>query len=116
MSKNLEAEVKNLKEQQRLMREQLEWLKLLLQVQGVNGPWVSPQVAATAIGRSRDRIILDIQTAEEWRTMLGKSWNLVYGKHYRNDQGMDAKQATWKVNLLEYYEFTLIPPDQLKVA
>lgn len=116
MSKNLQAEVNELRAEQLSMREQLEWMRLLLKVQGVEGPWVSPAVAGQATGRSRDRVLQDIAIAEEWRNLHGKNWDLVYGKHYRNDQSPDARQATWKVNLLEYAEFTRIPPDQLRVA
>ncbi|MEP0911673.1 protein kinase [Leptolyngbya sp. GB1-A1] len=50
-----------------------------------------------------------------WR-IKGRKWNLVYGVHYRNDQGINSEQPTWKVHLGEYYEFTKIPPDQLKAG
>ncbi|MBD2156293.1 hypothetical protein [Leptolyngbya sp. FACHB-16] len=114
--KELHEQISTLQQQQQLMMEQLSWMRLVLKMAGVDGPWVTPQIAAAATGRSRDRIMRDIETAEEWRTAKGKKWNMVYGVHYRNDQGIDASQATWKVHLLEYYEFTKVPPDQIKVA
>lgn len=110
---DLKEEIATLKQEQRVMLEQLSWMRMVLKMVGVDGPWVSPQVAGIATGRSRDRVMQDIEIAEMWRTQKGRNWNMVYGTHYRNDQGMDATQATWKVHLLEYGEFTKIPPDQL---
>lgn len=96
-------------------REEINWMRLVLKQAGVDGPWVSPQVAAIATGRSRIRVMQDIEAAEAWR-IKGRKWNLVYGVHYRNDQGINSEQPTWKVHLGEYYEFTKIPPDQLKAG
>ncbi len=107
--------IETLKLEIQTQREELNWMRLVLKQAGVNGPWVSPQVAAFATGRSRDRVMQDIETAEAWR-IKGRKWNLVYGVHYRNDQGVDATQPSWKVHLSEYYEFTKIPPDQLKAS
>lgn len=114
--KDLHEEVAQLKQQLQLVNEQINWMRLVVKMAGVDGPWVSPQVAGIATGRSRFRVMADIETAEEWRTQRGKNWNMVYGVHYRNDQGQDSAVAAWKVHLIEYYEFTKIPPDQLRVA
>lgn len=111
----MERAIAQLKEQQKLLAEQVEWMRLCLKMVGVEGPWVSPQVAGMATGRSRDRVLADIQMAEEWRCH-GRKWHLTYGKHYRNDQTPTATQPTWKVHLLEYAEFCKVPPDQIRVA
>lgn len=110
----LQKKLDALEQNNQIVVQELKWMKLVLKMVGVDGVWVSPEVAATAVGRSRDRVMGDIETAERWRHVKGKNWNLVYGVHYRNDQRQDSKQASWKVNLTEYYEFTKIPPDQLK--
>ena len=116
MAKELEQELANLKQQLQLLSEQVDWMKLVVKMAGVDGPWVSPQIVGAAIGRSSERIRQDIQTAEEWRAR-GKKWHLVYGVHYRNDQAVNASQATWKVHLPKYYEFVVaVPPDQLRVS
>ena len=109
----IRRELTQLQQQQKMLEEQVNWMRSVIQSAGFDGPWVSPTLAGLATGRSCDRVMSDIKTAEQWRTERGKPWNLVYGEHYRNDQSSDSYKATWKVNVAKYAEFTKIPPDQL---
>lgn len=93
---------------------QLRWMALIIRAAGVNGPWVLPRLAGAVTGRSYDRVMADIDTAEHWRCVKRRQWNMIYGIHYRDDRSPTAKQPTWKINLPEYIEFIKIPPEQLK--
>lgn len=112
----LEKQLAELKQQHQLVNEQLEWLRMVVRMVGIDGPWVTPQVAGKLLGRSRERVMADINLAETLRTNNRQQTDFIYGTHYRNDQTHDSGQPTWKVHLLKYAEYTTIPPDQIKVA
>lgn len=91
-------------------------MRMIVGTVGIDGPWVSPAIAGTVFGRSRERVMADINLAEQLRNGKKQQVNFIYGVHYRNDQTHDSGQPTWKVNLLKYSEYTRIPPDQIRVA
>lgn len=94
-----------------LLETNLQYLNRSLRAYGLPiGLWLSPSKAAIVLGISGDRIKREIQRAEQQRA-TGKKGDLVYGKHYRNDQDPEAIDPTWKVNIIEFSEFLKIPPD-----
>ena len=104
-----------------VLRQELEtvlaeqkWMREILALQGVVGPWLTPNETARVTGRGRDAIMRDINTAEEKRA-LEQKWPLKYAVGYRNDGDPSKGNNTWKINLPEYQKFIAIPPDQLGV-
>jgi hypothetical protein len=109
----LEAELNSVKAELTFLRAQQDFVTNALRVMfGVSGVWMSPQKASAFLGWSRDRIVDEIRLAERCRA-LGHNWHVQYGVHYRNDQSAEASEATWKVNVQEFYKLTQIPPDQI---
>jgi hypothetical protein len=112
-SSKIETELNSVKAELTFLRAQQEFVANALRVMfGVSGIWMSPQKASAFIGWSRDRIVDEIKLAERCRA-LGHTWHVQYGVHYRNDQTAQATEATWKVNVQEFFGLTQIPPDQI---
>lgn len=91
-----------------------QWVRQVLEVQGIKGPWLSPTKAALLIGVSRDRIMDEIKATEVLRTR-GKKGDLIYGVHYRNIANIhdpDVETSTWQVHLVKLIEIMAIPPEQ----
>ncbi len=107
----LAAEIEQLKAEQ-------QWMKQVLETQGVKGPWLSPPKAAPLLGISHDRIMSELEAAESLRA-LGKRSDLIYGIHYRNIANVhnpETKYSTWQVHLVKLSEILMIPPDQRRLA
>lgn len=92
----------------------LKWVQRVLEAYGIRGVWFSPAKAAALLGISRDRIMTEIDNAEEMRA-LNKRGDLIYGTHYRNIQDPNSENATWQVHVIKFEEMLAIPPDQRKV-
>lgn len=88
------------------------WIRQMLEAFGLEGPWLSPAKAATALGLSRDRIMDEIELAEQYR-IKNKRGDVVYGRHYRNIQNpLTSVKAAWQVNVVEFQKVLEIPPDE----
>lgn len=107
--------VQGLERQIALITQENEWHRAALRVYGIEGVWVSPEQAGKLLGSSRDRVKTDIDLAEDMR-LQGKTGDMVYGTHYRNDQSPTASQPTWKINIVEYAKLLKIPPDQRRLG
>jgi hypothetical protein len=95
-----------------------EWMKQLLETQGIKGPWLSPAKAAAIIGVSRDRIMDEIEAAEKLR-VKGKKGDVFYGIHYRNIANIhdpSIESSTWQVHFVKFAEVLAIPPDQRNIS
>lgn len=79
------------------VEQQIQWMRRILEVHGVSGPWLSPQKAADLLGVSRSLIVERIKSAES-----GRANGLTYGEHYRNIAAQDASEPTWQVHLLNF--------------
>lgn len=107
----------NTKELVLQLQADVEWMRSLLEAQGVNGPWLTPNEAAAILGISRDRIMDEIDAAEYARINRKKS-DLTYGEHYFNAQNPhDTKiqRPTWKVHLQKFGAVLKLPPDQRRI-
>lgn len=107
------SELTALRRELKAIAAEQEWMRSLLAANGIEGPWMSPQQAATALGKGRSAVMDDIKMAESKR-IAKQRWPMRYGKHYRND-GKQEKPC-WKICLPKYQEFVNIPPDQLPAA
>jgi|GEM_PF-849605 len=95
--------------------ETIAWMRQVLATQQIDGPWVSPDVAATLLCVSRHRVMNEIQSAEVQRANR-QSGDLAYGQHYRNVQDPIASRPTWQVNFVEFKKILDIPPDRRKFS
>lgn len=111
----LQQQVELLAQQQAQTNERVTWIERVFEAYGVKGLWLSPAKAALLLGISRDRIMAEIERAEDMRA-LGKRGDLVYGKHYRNIQELGAEQPTWQVHVAKFDQVLSIPPDQRKIG
>jgi hypothetical protein len=95
-----------------LMEARLLWFETIFKsLIGVSGPWLSPAKAGVLLGVSRDRIMDEINLAEQ-RRASAKQWDVVYGTHYRTIQGLDSEAPTWQVNVQAFETILNCPPDQ----
>jgi hypothetical protein len=98
-----------------LLDARLDWFeKIFKSLVGVSGPWLSPAKAGTLLGISRDRIMDEINLAEQMRAS-SKRWDVVYGTHYRTIQGLDSEAPTWQINVQAFEQILNCPPDQRPV-
>ena len=103
--------------EQRLARleAQQKWVSRVLEAYGIRGVWLSPAKAAALLGVGRDRIIAEIERAEQARVLKRPS-DRRYGQDYRNVQDpADSEKPTWKVNITGFDRILAIPPDERKV-
>lgn len=94
-----------------------QWMRQVLEVQGIKGPWLSPAKAALLIGVSRDRVMDEIHASESLRAK-GKKGDITYGIHYRdiiNIHDREVESSTWQVHIVRFAEIMAIPPNQRKV-
>ena len=74
-------------------------------------PWLSPAESAKILGLSRDRLIAEIQLAEQAR--LGRRKHpFIYGKHYRNIADANGNRPTWQLNPGQAEHYFRLPPEQ----
>lgn len=92
-----------------------QWVERIFEAYGVRGLWLSPGQAAPLLGISRDRIMTEIDRAEQRRISGGRG-DLTYGIHYRNIQDPDAGKAAWQVHVAKFDEVLVIPPDRRRVG
>jgi len=97
-----------------ILEAQQQWVNQVLGTYGIRGSWLSPAKAAELLGISRDRIMAEIDRAENMRA-LGKRGDLIYGVQYRNIQDPEVEQPTWQVHVIEFGYVLTIPPDQRKI-
>lgn len=97
------------------LETELQWMRQMLELCGIRGPWFSPQKTSALLGISRSRVMLEIEMAEK-RRALNKPSDAVYGVHYRNIQHpTESIHATWQVNIFEFDKLLSIPPDARKL-
>jgi|SRR5579885_2574366 len=95
-----------------VLEAELEWFKRMFKsLVGVSGPWLSPAKAGALLGVSRDRIMDEINLAEQMRAS-NKRWDVVYGTHYRTIQGLESEAPTWQINVQAFEQILNCPPDQ----
>lgn len=103
--------------EQRLERLEIQhkWVARVLEAYGIRGVWLSPAKAAPLLGVGRDRIVAEIERAEQARA-LGQPSDLRYGHDYRNIQDPAlSEKATWQVNVTGFDRVLAIPPDERKI-
>jgi hypothetical protein len=109
---DLHHQFQQLQQRHNLLEAELNWFKQIFKsLVGVSGPWLSPVKAGMLLGASRDRIMGEIRRAEQMRAS-GKSWDVVYGVHYRTIQDLDSEAPTWQVNVMALEAVLNYPPDQ----
>jgi hypothetical protein len=104
----------NTKELVLQLQADIAWMRGILEAQGVNGPWLTPNEVASILGISRDRIMDEINAAEYARINRKKS-DLTYGEHYRNVQNphdTKIKRPTWQVHLQKFGQIIKLPPEK----
>lgn len=112
---DLLAEIEALKLKYAQIEERQRWVERVFETYGIKGLWLSPAKAAPLLGISRDRIMTEIERAEQLR-VTQKPCDLSYGTHYRNIQDPDVGQATWQVHVANFDQILAIPPEQRKVG
>ncbi|MDA0267517.1 MAG: hypothetical protein O2890_04230 [Cyanobacteria bacterium] len=103
--------------EQRLARveNQQLWMNRVLESYGIRGTWLSPAKAAPLLGVGRDRIVAEVERAEQAR-VLGQPSDLRYGHDYRNVQDPAlSEKPTWQINVTGFDRVLAIPPDERKV-
>jgi hypothetical protein len=109
---DLHKELQHLQTRSNVLEAELEWFKKIFKsLVGVSGPWLSPAKAGALLGVSRDRIMDEINLAEQMRASA-KRWDVVYGTHYRTIQGLDSEAPTWQINVQAFEQILNCPPDQ----
>lgn len=112
---DLLAEIELLKLKHAQLEERQRWVERVFETYGIKGLWLSPAKAAPLLGISRDRIMGEIERAEQLRA-ANKSCDLTYGLHYRNIQDPDVSLATWQVHVANFDQILSIPPEQRQVG
>jgi crotonobetainyl-CoA:carnitine CoA-transferase CaiB-like acyl-CoA transferase len=104
MTRRITDEVESLK-------NQVSHLTRIVEACGLPiSPWLTPAEAAKILGISRDRLITEIQQAEQAR--LGRSkYPFIYGKHYRNIADANGNRPTWQINLAQAEQYFRLPPE-----
>jgi len=99
----------------RQLEERLSWLETLIKTFGLPvGRWLPPTEAAKIIGCQRDKVVAEIEAAEEIRLKGGKP-DLVYGVHYKNIARVNSSRDYWVVNAIEFGKvFGGTPPEKRK--
>ena len=111
----LQTQIESLQLRQAQLEERQRWVERVFETYGIKGLWLSPGKAAPLLGVSRDRIMTEIDRAEQMR-IAGKAGDAVYGTHYRNIQDPDVGQPTWQIHVANFDAVLVIPPDQRKVS
>lgn len=105
MTKRITEEVASLKTQVSHLTKIFEACGLPI------SPWLTPAEAAKILGISRDRLITEIQQAEQARLRRQK-YPFTYGKHYRNIADANGHRPTWQLNLGQAELYFRLPPEQ----
>lgn len=109
---DLHKELQQVKTHNQTIEARLAWFeKIFKSLVGVSGPWLSPAKAGALLGVSRDRIMDEINLAEQMRASK-KRWDVAYGTHYRTIQGLDSEAPTWQINVQAFEQILNCPPDQ----
>jgi hypothetical protein len=85
-------------------------VKLLEAVTGVHGPWLTPNQATKVLPIGRDRILVEIQAAEQKRGAR-KTPDLVYGVHYFNTSD-SGERPSWKIHCTEFWAIVQKPAEE----
>lgn len=105
---------KDISNQVNQLQTDVEWIRQLLEVQGVSGPWLTPNEAAPILGVSGDRIKDEIEAAEYARINSKKS-DLIYGEHYFNAQNPHdtrIQRPSWKIHFQKFGTVIKRPTEQ----
>lgn len=95
-----------------VLEAELDWFKRMFKsLVGVSGPWLSPAKAGVLLNVSRDRIMDEVELAEQMRAS-GKRWDVLYGTHYRSIQSLESESPTWQINVQAFEAIVNCPPDQ----
>jgi hypothetical protein len=106
--------IEQLSQQVQRLESELDWMRRVLSMHGINGLWCSPEQAGKLLNVSRDRIMREIRRAEEMR-VTKKPGDLKMGVHYRNIQDPEAGQPTWQINVQEFEKLLTIAPEHRKL-
>jgi hypothetical protein len=85
-------------------------LKLIEAATGISGPWLTPAQAAKILPIGRDRILAEIQTAEQKRGAR-KTPDLAYGQHYFNTSDA-GDRPSWKIHCTEFWAIVRKPAEE----
>jgi hypothetical protein len=85
-------------------------VRLIEAVTGINGPWLSPAQAAKILPISRDRILSEIQAAEQKRGAR-KTSDLIYGEHYFNTSD-SGERPSWKIHCTKFWAIVRKPAEE----
>jgi hypothetical protein len=87
-------------------------VKLLEAATGISGPWLTPAQAAKILPIGRDRILSEIQAAEQKRSAR-QTADLMYGIHYFNTSDAGDRHS-WKIHCTEFWAIVQKPAEERK--
>jgi hypothetical protein len=97
------------------LQAQMSQVQLLLNAVGINGPWVTLQVASAALALPVSRLRDECDRAEDKRAKKEKC-DLIYGTHYRIDNDPHdpepPQRRTFKVHLQNFQRVILKPANE----
>lgn len=97
------------------VKAEVSWMRSLFQALGINGPWVTLQVASAALNLSVDILRKECDRAENKRACKERC-DLQYGVHYRIDNDPHdpnpPQRRNFKVHLQNFQQVILKPADQ----